>query len=285
MFKGNVIFEEVAPDVMMVFRVKDIILNTKTRYQDVQIVDLYQFGRSLILDGYIQSTEMDEYIYHETLVHPALASHPGPKKILIVGGSEGATLREVLKYSGVEKVVMIDIDGELLEYTRKYLEVMHRGSFESGKLELIVEDGYKYVSETEDSQYDIVILDLTDPYSSDIAKKLYSGEFYSNIKRILKPEGMMVTQAGNSYFYPDSYLEVRDNAASVFNNIWEYWTWIPSFGYNCNFIMASDRHNPASLDSRLINRILSERRVETRLYCGEYHVGLFKQGIIIGGNG
>jgi spermidine synthase len=281
MFKGHIVLEEVSPDLLMMFRIRNVLLNTRTKYQEVQIVDLHGFGRALILDNYIQSTELDEYIYHETLVHPPMTSHPNPMDILIIGGSEGATLREVLKHSCVERVVMVDIDGELIEYTRKYLETMHKGAFESEKLRLVIGDGYKYVMEAGPDQFDVVILDLTDPYSSEIAKKLYSVEFYMGIKNILRPYGVMVTQAGNSFFYADAYLEARENIREVFDNLLEYWAWIPSFGYNCNFIMASDYKESLSITPDEADKRLSKRGVETRLYNGDYHMSLLKQGIIV----
>ena len=281
MFKGHIVLEEISPDLLMMFRIRNVILNTRTRYQEVQIVDLYGFGRALILDNYIQSTELDEYIYHETLVHPPMTSHPNPVNVLIIGGSEGATLREVLKHKCVERVVMVDIDGELIEYTRKYLETMHKGAFGSEKLSLVIGDGYKYVMEAEPNQFDVVILDLTDPYSSEIAKKLYSAEFYMGIKNLLRPNGVMVTQAGNSFFYADAYLEARENIREVFEHQWEYWTWVPSFGYNCNFIMASDDKKYLPSDSDEVDERLSKRGVETRLYNGDYHMSLLKQSIIV----
>jgi spermidine synthase len=281
MIKGRLLIEEVSRDTIMIFTIERIIINTRTKYQEVQILDLQGYGRTLVLDGYIQSTELDEYIYHESLVHPALTTHPEPKNILIIGGSEGATLREVLKHNTVKDVVMVDIDGELINYTKKYLGVMHRGSFNDDRLTLIIEDGYKYI-ENEKRKYDIIILDLTDPYSSDIAKKLYSREFYTKIKNILKRDGIIVTQAGNSFYYPREYKYVKKNIMETFQYTYEYWTWIPSFGYPCNYIIASDKIDPTNINEEIIDRILNDRGVKNKLYDGEYHTGLFKNKIIIG---
>jgi spermidine synthase len=118
---GPAVIEGVTRDSALIVRVKELLVTARTKYQEVQIVDTYDFGRALVLDGYIQSTEADEFMYHETLVHPAMVAHPSPRKVLIVGGGEGATLREVLKHPTVEEAVMVDIDGELIELSKKFL--------------------------------------------------------------------------------------------------------------------------------------------------------------------
>ncbi|MEM2757695.1 MAG: spermidine synthase, partial [Sulfolobales archaeon] len=121
--------EPVSRTVSLTAGLKNVLVNTKTKYQSVQIVELEEFGKALILDGLIQSSQADEFVYHESLVHPALLTHPNPKKVLIIGGGEGAALREVLKHPTVTNAVMVDIDGELVELSKRYLEEMHNGSF------------------------------------------------------------------------------------------------------------------------------------------------------------
>ena len=180
--------ENVSKYSLYIVKVKNVILTTKTKYQEVQIIELEEYGRALILDGYIQSAEADEYIYHETLVHPVMVTHPNPRRVLIIGGGEGATLREVLKHGCVEEAVMVDIDGELVELAKKYLDFMHQGAFSDPRAKVIISDGMKYVNECGSSVFDVVIIDLTDPYSSEIAKSLYTKEFYTDVKNILKED-------------------------------------------------------------------------------------------------
>ncbi|RLG75959.1 MAG: polyamine aminopropyltransferase [Thermoprotei archaeon] len=274
--------ENVSKHSLYIVKVRKVILTTKTKYQEVQIIELEEYGRALILDGYIQSAEADEFIYHESLVHPVMVTHPNPSKVLIVGGGEGATLREVLKHSCVKEAVMVDIDGELVEFARKYLDFMHQGAFYDPRAKIVIDDGKRYVAKCGSSIFDVVIIDLTDPYSSEIAKSLYTKEFYAEVKRILKSNGIMVTQAGNSFFYSDVYLYVLNNIKSVFPIVREYWQWVPSFGYACNFIIGSLKYDPAAVSEDRVNGILRERGVKTKIYSGAHHVSLLKGPVIYG---
>lgn len=277
---GPAVIEGVTKDSALIVRLKELILTTRTRFQEVQVVSTYDFGRALILDGYIQSTEADEFMYHETLVHPSMITHPNPQRVLVVGGGEGATLREVLRHSTVKETVMVDIDGELVEISKKYLDFMHKGAFNDSRVKVIIGDGYEFVKKESSRKYDVVILDLTDPYSSEIASKLYSKEFYSEVKRIMKEDGIMVTQAGNSYFYPKTYDYVLNNIKAIFRIVREYWYWIPSFSYACNFITGSDVLDPASMNKDEVNKIIKERGMELRLYDGMLHTSLFNSRVL-----
>ncbi len=278
---GLSVIESISKHSLMIAKIKKIILATKTKYQEVQIVEFEDFGRGLVLDGLIQSTEADEFIYHESLVHPVMVTHPSPRRVLIIGGGEGATLREVLKHSIVEKAVMVDIDGELIEFSKKYLEFMHKGSFYDPRAQLVIMDGREYVKKVAGKTFDVIILDLTDPYGPEIARKLYSREFYREVKRILKPDGIIVTQAGSSFFYPRTYTRVLNNIKAVFSKVREYWVWVPAFAYACNFVTASDALDPANLSSRYVNEVLKKRGVECKVYSGDFHEALFKIPILI----
>ncbi|MCD6323696.1 MAG: polyamine aminopropyltransferase [Desulfurococcales archaeon] len=277
---GPAVIEGVTKDSALIVRVKKMLITEATKYQEVQIVETYDFGRALVLDGYIQSTEDDEFMYHETLVHPAMVAHPNPRKVLIVGGGEGATLREVLKHRTVEKAVMVDIDGELIELAKKHLDFMHQGAFSDPRARVVIGDGYEFVMNSEPGQFDVVILDLTDPYGPEISKKLYSKEFYAGVKKLLREGGIMVTQAGNSYFYPNTYDYVLQNIQANFSVVREYWYWIPSFSYACNFITGSDSVDPASLSEGEVDRIINERGLKNKLYSGAHHVSLFKSKVL-----
>ncbi len=280
---GTVLLEGVSPNAAFMTRVKKLILTARTKYQEVQIIEFFEYGRALVLDGYIQSTEFDEFMYHETLVHPAMTTHPKPERVLIVGGGEGATLREALKHSTVKEAVMVDIDGELVEFAKKYLDFMHQGSFDDPRVKLVIHDGFEWVGKESPKHYfDVVILDLTDPYGPEISRRLYSRDFYEMVKNVLRDGGIIVTQAGNSFFYPRTYGWVVRNVSSVYKVTREYWAWIPSFGYACNYIVASDSLDPASVPEDVIESRLRERGVRTRLYDAEYHTSLFKGKVVLG---
>ncbi len=276
---GLTVIEPVSRRSSLVMSLKNVLVSTRTKYQRVQIVELEEFGTALILDDYIQSTEADEYIYHESLIHPALITHPRPEKVLIVGGGEGASLREVLKHSTVSKAVMVDIDGELVELAKRYLGVMHRGSFDDPRSKVIIMDGLKYIEEATET-YDVVILDLTDPFGSDIARALYSSEFYMKLKNRLTHDSVIVSQCGSSFFYPNTYRYIVNNIMKAFKVVREYYVWIPSFGYACNFIIASDRYDPATLSAHDVDELLRRRGVTTRYYSGKVHEALMKLPVI-----
>ena len=279
---GPALIEGVSKDSALITRIKRFILTTRTKYQEVQIVETYDFGRALVLDGYIQSTEGDEFMYHETLVHPVMVVHPHPERVLIIGGGEGATLREVLKHPTVKEAVMVDIDGELVEFAKKYLDFMHQGSFGDPRAKVVIEDGLKFVKHEETGKYDVVILDLTDPYGPEISRKLYGKEFYSDVKRLMKDDGIMVTQAGNAYFYPKTYDYVLNNIKATFQVVKEYWAWIPSFSYACNFITGSDKFDPSLISEEEVDAVIRERSLDLKLYDGKYHAALFRSKIIRG---
>lgn len=257
----------------MTFRVKKLLVLRRSKYQEIVVADVEDFGRSLVLDNFIQSSEVDEYIYHESLVHVAMIAHPNPEKVLIVGGGEGATLREVLKHSTVKRAVMVDIDREVVEIAKKYLEKWHQGAFNDPRAEVVIADGKKYVEET-DEKFDVVILDLTDPYSIEISRELYSSEFYGKIHRVLSSDGIMVTQAGSSFFFEKVYDSVLEAVKKNFPVVVEYNVWVPVFGYANNFIVGSKKYDPSKMSVEEVDARLKNRGVKTRFYNGRTHVAL-----------
>ncbi len=171
-----------------------IVYSGQSCYQKIAFVDSLVHGRMLFLDGICQSSANDEFIYHEMLVHPTLFSHPEPKSILVVGGATGASLREIFRHPGIERVVMVDIDGELIEICKRFAREWHQGSFHDARLDLIIEDGRHYLERTSEI-FDSVILDLSDPFDSRPASLLFTREFYQVVKTHLGPHGTLAVQA------------------------------------------------------------------------------------------
>ncbi len=268
--------------VTVLYVVDEVLYHGRSRYQEIAVVRLRQFGKALVLDGLIQSTEADEYVYHEALVHPALVAHPNPRRVLILGGGEGATLREALKHGTVSEAVMVDIDELVVEVARRYLPEWHQGAFDDPRARVVIADGMEYVERAAErgERFDVVVMDLTDPYGSEIAHKLYSREAFGKIKSILSPGGIVVTQAGNSYFFPKAYEAVLGSISSVFREVCEYGVWVPSFLYTNNFIAASDEVNPCRLSAEEVDRRLRERGVRTRMYSGRTHVSMVNMPVL-----
>jgi len=279
---GLVIIEPVSEYTRQIFKLKKIYAVEKTPYQEIVFAELEGFGKALLIDEFVQSTEKDEFIYHELLVHPAMALHPEPKRVLIIGGGEGASLREVLKHGTVEEAVMVDIDEKVVEFSKRFLEVMHRGSFFDPRARVVIMDGLEYIRKTGDGSFDVVIMDLTDPYAGPTALPLYSYEAFREIKRILKPDGVVATQAGSSYFYPKEYRQVKENIEKNFRHVAEYWTWMPSFATNVNFIVASEKHDLYKLEPQTFDERLKKRKVSTRYIDGKRLYAHLNLGILYG---
>ncbi len=258
-------------------RVEKHLYSKKTRFQQVDIIDTQNLGRVVVLDKKVQSSESDEFIYHEALVHPAMITHPNPRSALILGGGEGATLREVLKHTTVQKVVMVDIDEEFINVCKKYLKKWHKGSFEDKKVNLLFIDAMEYMKDTE-CTFDIIIADISDPIDKGPALKIYTKEFYSLVKRALAPKGIFVTHATEVHYA--TYKKTADNIVKILNDIFPivklYFEYIPGFFCLWGFIIASLQYNTVKLTSKTIKRRLKERKIKDLLYYdAEIHKRMF----------
>jgi len=253
------------------YPVEEVILKTRSQYQEIEILVLRVFGKTLVLDGLIQSSEKDEYIYHESLVHPAMLLHPAPRRVLILGGGEGATLREVLHHSTVEDAVMVDIDGVVVDVAKRYLPEWHQGAFDDPRSEVVIMDGFEYVKNAaaENLVFDVVIMDLTDPYGSEVAAKLYTPEAFRLIKSVMGKDGVLVVQAGSSTLFPEAFDTVYTAVNANFKYAYEYDTWVPSFSYMNSFVVASDVYDFGALDAGTADNRISERGLKTRFLSGE----------------
>lgn len=202
--------------------VDEVYVVKKTKYQICQLVHSPAHGKVLILDGRVQSTESDEREYHEFLVQPAMFTHPRPERVLIIGGGEGATAREVLKHKSVKRVVMVDIDREAVMFCKEYLKDWHEGAFSDRRLKLVFDDARKYVTRTRET-FDVVIIDLSEPVADGPAVFCYTQEFYTAIRRRLAPGGLVAVQSDTvsvdwNEFYPHLFktlTRVYGSAATV----------------------------------------------------------------------
>ncbi|BCU69034.1 spermidine synthase [Stygiolobus caldivivus] len=237
--------------------------------QNVTIAETYSFGRVLIIDQLIQSAEEDEYIYHESLVHPAMLASEDPKRVLIIGAGEGATIREVLKYD-VKEVVAVDIDKKAIEVVEKYLESWHNGSFKDPRVKLVFQDGFKFVKEYTGEPFDVVILDLTDPTGTSQSRNLYTLEFYKEVKRLVKD--VMVTQGTSPYQSPHSFSRLTKTLTEVYRYVSVGLSFIPSFDTVWAFIFCSDKFNIRNLDVK--NRI-GRVKGELKYYDEITHKNMF----------
>src|SRR4030065_1281575 len=260
--KRKWLYDEVSPNLTQLHRIKKAIYSGRTEFQSVEIVDTRSFGVCLVLDGKIQSSERDEFIYHEALVHPAMLSHACPEMVFIAGGGEGATLREVLTHKTVKRVVMVDIDKQVIDICRRYLSVLHRGSFDDSRLELHFADARKYLQETRD-RFDVVIIDLVEPLEEAPACLLYTQEFYQLVKERLNPDGIMSVQSGASgWTNLQNFTAIINTLKSVFAIVCPYQAYVPSFVDLWGFTTASQNINPTELLSEDADHRIAARRLK-----------------------
>jgi spermidine synthase len=258
-----------------VHKIKRILYSGKSKYQEIDVIETQDYGLCLVLDGKVQSSLIDEFIYHEALVHPAMVTHPCPEKVLVIGGGEGGTIREVLKHNTVKSVVMVDIDEEVIKVSKSYMPQLSAGAFEDKRVKLIIDDGRAYLEKT-DEQYDVILIDVTDPLPEGPSYLLYTRQFYELVKRHLRPDGLMATQATSVFYSKKSYSLIYNTLKQVFPIVRAYSAWVPSYASAWGFILASLRHDPLSLSDEEVERRLTERRVSAlKLYYPMYHRPLF----------
>jgi spermidine synthase len=273
---SNWFLEFVTPDFIQEFSIKGILYSGRSKYQDIEIIDTSSFGKCLVLDGKIQSSEKDEFIYHEALVHPAMFLHPCPKAVFIAGGGEGATLREVLAHNTVEKVVMVDIDAEVIDICRQFLPSLHQGSFDDSRLKLYHLDARQYLIETKE-KFDLIIIDLPEPLAEGPAYLLYTQEFYQVVKDRLTEDGVISLQAGTTCLGLTAvFTAINSTLKTVFPIVTPYEANIPSFGGTWGFSLASKKYDPLELPPQEVETRVSARvRKTLRFYDGIAHQGLF----------
>jgi len=274
--KRKWLYDEVSPNLAQLHRIKKVIYSGRTKFQSIEIVDTRSFGVCLVLDGKIQSSELDEFIYHEALVHPAMLSHACPETAFIAGGGEGATLREVLAHKTVGRVVMVDIDAQVIDICRHYLPFFHQGSFNDSRLELNFADARMYLQKTND-KFDVVIIDLVEPLEEGPACLLYTREFYELVKDKLNVGGIISVQSGAAGWTNfKNFTAIINTLKSVFTIVCPYQAYVPSFVDLWGFATASQSVKPAELSPGDIDCRISARLSKgLKSYDGLTHQSLF----------
>ena len=273
---GKWYLETIFPDLVMMLRAQKVLYSGQTEFQNVEILESQVFGRSLVLDGKTQSTEKDEHIYHEGLVHPAMLMHPDPRTVFIGGGGEGGTLREVLSHKSVERAVMVDLDREVVDLCRRYLPQHHQGSFDDPRTNLLHEDARGYLENTSES-YDAIILDLVDPLEGGTAALLYTQEFYSIAKARLNPGGVLVTQSGPAGLlnFTECFTTIFNTLGTIFAHTKAAQVHIPAFQTLWGFTIASDTPFPQDWEEGIDAEVARRLSKPLKYYDGESHRNMF----------
>ena len=241
------------------YRVRAMVYAGKTRHQNVVIADTYNYGRTLFMDGSVQSSADDESLYHEMLAQPAMLAHENPRNVLIIGAGEGAAVREVLAHKSVRHVTMVDIDREAVEICREFLPAWHQGAFEDHRAHLVFEDGRRFVEATDD-RYDVVLVDVVDMFDNGPAQDLYTRQFYELLRTRLRPNGIVGIQ-GLEFSFQDykEHVAVARTLRTVFPQVHSYRVAIPSFLGTWGFFLASDWASPKTWQPELIDRQIENR--------------------------
>jgi spermidine synthase len=268
-------FDKVNRNLIQLHSITEVLYSGQTRFQSIEIIRTGSFGKCLVLDSKIQSSDVDEFIYHEALVQPAMLAHPRPENVFIAGGGEGATLREVLLHKTVTRAVMIDIDEEVISICKRFLPDYSQGAFEDRRVELRHVDARDYLAKS-DEAFDIVIIDLTEPIEAGPAYLLYTREFYNLVQAHLTADGIMSVQAGSAGLTELlSFASVYSTLKSVFPLVCPFQTDVPSFGGPWGFCLASRRINPVGLSVAQVDERIAARSLSLKFYDGVSHQGMF----------
>jgi spermidine synthase len=252
-------FETTTPVEGHMHAIVRTIVEVQTKFQLVEIMETAAYGKVLVLDGRMQSSQADEFIYHEALVHPGLLMLDAPpSSALVIGGGEGATVREILRYPSIRRVVMVDIDAEVVELCKRHLPEMHQGAFEDPRTEFRAEDARGYLERTPD-RFDLIVVDLVEPLEEGPACLLFTREFYQLVRDHLTPNGAMTMQAGMTKVGElDFFTSIHRTLREVFPVVAGYQTFISCFGIPWGFI-AAGRSEPRALSVNEVDRRIADR--------------------------
>lgn len=230
MSETKTIHEPLGQGVSVIYELDELLVDIETPHQRLTIAETPAYGRALFLDALIQSAEADECLWHEPLIHPAVFIHGDPKRVLVGGAGEGASMRELLRHPGIESIVAVDLDPMVVEACREHLPSWHCGSFDDPRVELRFEDVQATLARAADRSYDIIVLDITDPVDEGPSVDLFTTKFFSEVSRVLSDDGIMVLQAGELDPYDMRVATtVRSTLAEVFPWGCLLKTYVPSF--------------------------------------------------------
>ena len=261
------------------YRVEKMILEGKTKYQTYQIADVPRFGRSLFLDYNIQTSIMDEYVFHECMSQPAMTLHPNPRKVCVCGGGEGATLREALKHNTVEEAVMVDIDEELVDMVKVHMPEWHQGAFEDPRTTLLHTDARQWLVDHKGHGFDVILSDLPNPHEDGPGQFLFTKEYFQIAADAMSDDGVFAMQAGSANEnYPEcmvSCIETLESMKETFPFVAGYFGIVTTFFQPWGFVLASKKYDPLALAREEISRRFVDRGVVTRYYTPRFHNAVF----------
>ena len=255
------------------YRAERRLETTRSEFQTIEVFETPQFGKLFRLDGCYMTSEKDEFFYHEPIVHCAALAHPAPRTALVIGGGDGGSSEELLKHPTIERIVMAELDPEVVRISKRYLDKVHHGVFDDPRLQVHIGDGFAF-TENLGEKFDLIVLDLTDPDTP--AERLYTPEFFRMAKRALNPGGAISLHIGSPVFQPERVSSLLSDLASVFSIVRPLGQYIPLYGSYWGLAVVSDDLDPLAIEAAQIEQRLQQRGIsDLQLYNAELHHALF----------
>ncbi|MCF5710136.1 polyamine aminopropyltransferase [Pseudomonas syringae] len=255
------------------FRIEKMLHEVRTDHQHLVIFQNPRMGRVMALDGVIQTTEADEFIYHEMLTHVPILAHGAARRVLIIGGGDGGMLREVAKHTTVEHITMVEIDSQVVEMCKEFLPTHSNGAFEDSRLNLVIDDGMRFVATTQE-KFDVIISDSTDPIGP--GEVLFSENFYQACHRCLNEGGILVTQNGTPFMQLNGVQTTAGRMNGLFADWHFYQAAIPTYiGGAMTFAWGATDKAYRKLPLETLRQRFAGSGIVTRYYNPEVHIGAF----------
>lgn len=254
---------------------EEVYFSGRSPFQQIAVVRSPVFGKMLVIDGDTQSSQTDERIYHETLVHPALAAASDRAEVLIIGGGEGATLREALRCSEVRRATMVDIDGQVVDVSKRFLPEWSAGAFDDARANVVIGDALAYLREHEDT-YGAIVSDLTEPLEDSPSHPLFNDDVFALIKSRLRPGGVYALQASTAGVHNAAlHCKMARTLRKHYAHVASFFTHVPAFDTDWAFLACSDTVDLAALDSSRVDAYCATLRGESFFYDAQTHRRLF----------
>ena len=262
--------EKHSDNVGITMKVTRTLFSGKSEFQQLDIVETLDYGRMMLLDGLVMVTERDEFVYHDMITHPALFTHPAPKRVLVIGGGDGGTIREIVKHPGVEEAVLCEIDGMVIDQSIELLPSMACELRGNPRVKVHVADGIAFIREHPDT-FDVILIDSTDPIGPAVG--LFEEDFYRLVFAALKSDGIMVAQSESPFYHGQIQKSMYANLRAVFPLVEMYQAFIPTYPSGLwSFAFASKKYHPV----RDFDRQRAARRgFHTKYYNENLHLGAF----------
>lgn len=272
--KGDTFNETLYPTWGQTFEMSNILMEEKNNLQHLVIFENEQFGKVLALDGIIQTTEKDEFIYHEMLTHVPLLAHGNAQKVLIVGGGDGGTLREVLRHKNVRDVTVVEIDRRVIDLCKKYFPNHSKGAFEDPRVRIVIQDAFDFVGQGRE-KFDVILCDTTDPIGP--GEALFSYEFFSRCKKLLNAGGILVNQCGVPFMQTEELVTTHQHLSSLFKEASFYRADIPTYVGGCMTLgWATDNVSSRKMSEKILQQRLDNFVTgEMRYYTPRIHLASF----------